>query len=121
MIRWWIRRRPTQTISISHSVADERSHRLHILNMQLALPPTARFTAAASSSSSKIILFDVMDTLIADPFFMGFERDMFGIEGGIRSPCAGLSPHVWAACSDHQLLLCLKVRPGLTTKNTRHS
>ena len=41
--------------------------------MQLALPPTARFTAAASSSSSKIILFDVMDTLVADPFFMGFE------------------------------------------------
>ena len=58
---------------------------LHILNMQLALPPTARFTAAASSSSSKIILFDVMDTLVADPFFMGFERDMFGIEGGIKN------------------------------------
>ena len=36
-------------------------------------------------SRSPLILFDVMDTLVVDPFFRGFEKDLFGIEGGISS------------------------------------
>uniref|UniRef100_A0A7S2DAW0 Uncharacterized protein n=1 Tax=Haptolina brevifila TaxID=156173 RepID=A0A7S2DAW0_9EUKA len=30
------------------------------------------------------VLFDVMDTLVADPFFRGFEQDLFGMSGGIK-------------------------------------
>jgi len=40
---------------------------------------------ASTASARRIILFDVMDTLIRDPFFMGFERDLFGLDGGIKA------------------------------------
>ena len=49
------------------------------------LPASARFVKPAvgvSSSSSvrpQLVLFDVMDTLVADPFFRGFEKDLFGL------------------------------------------
>lgn len=53
--------------------------------LSTSLPPSARFVAPqqASTSSSKLVLFDVMDTLVRDPFFCGFERDLFGLSGGI--------------------------------------
>ena len=35
--------------------------------MVLTLPSTARYVA--SSSASKVLLLDVMDTLVEDPFF----------------------------------------------------
>ena len=49
-----------------------------------SLPPTARFQSRPGGAS-KVVLFDVMDTLVADPFFGGFERDLFGIDGGIKA------------------------------------
>ena len=43
------------------------------------LPASARFCVQpAGSSSSKLLLLDVMDTLVADPFFRGFHKDLFG-------------------------------------------
>ena len=47
--------------------------------MPLSLPPAARFSPPSVRSPYKLLLFDVMDTLIADPFFRGFERDLFGL------------------------------------------
>lgn len=49
----------------------------------LSLPTAARFVPAPSAR--RLVLFDVMDTLVADPFFGGFEKDLFGLEGGIKS------------------------------------
>ena len=45
----------------------------------LALPPAARYVVPAARSSHKMVLLDVMDTLVADPFWRGFERDLFGM------------------------------------------
>lgn len=45
----------------------------------LALPPAARYVVPAVRSSHKMVLLDVMDTLVADPFWRGFERDLFGM------------------------------------------
>ena len=50
----------------------------------MLLPASARFVPG-SSSTTRTVLFDVMDTLVADPFFRGFEKDLFGLEGGIKS------------------------------------
>lgn len=47
-----------------------------------SLPISSRFSTSAASASArdhKLVLFDVMDTLVADPFFRGFERDLFGL------------------------------------------
>ena len=39
------------------------------------LPASARFVAPASAAAaSKLVLFDVMDTVVADPFFRGFHK-----------------------------------------------
>ena len=51
----------------------------------MVLPSAARFVPKPPPHAHKLILFDVMDTLIADPFFRGFEKDLFGLEGGIKS------------------------------------
>uniref|UniRef100_A0A7S4BXA4 Uncharacterized protein n=1 Tax=Chrysotila carterae TaxID=13221 RepID=A0A7S4BXA4_CHRCT len=41
--------------------------------------PTARFSPVQRiHANQKAILFDVMDTLVADPFFRGFHADLFG-------------------------------------------
>ena len=50
----------------------------------LTLPAAARYTPSRDTAH-RLVLFDVMDTLVADPFFRGFERDLFGLEGGIKS------------------------------------
>ena len=50
----------------------------------MTLPQAARFVPKLEGSG-KLVLFDVMDTLIADPFFRGFEKDVFGLDGGIKS------------------------------------
>ena len=42
-----------------------------------------RFDIAASVQQP-CVLFDVMDTLVADPFFRGFESTLFGMTGGIQ-------------------------------------
>ena len=44
------------------------------------LPPSARFIPSASEANptSKVVLLDVMDTLIVDPFFRGMHCDVFG-------------------------------------------
>lgn len=49
------------------------------------LPTSARFVVPPRASPHRLVLFDVMDTLVSDPFFRGFERDLFGLEGGIKS------------------------------------
>jgi HAD superfamily hydrolase (TIGR01509 family) len=49
----------------------------------MLLPVTARFAPSRVCGSQRLVLFDVMDTLVRDPFFMGFEKDLFGIQGGI--------------------------------------
>ena len=41
------------------------------------MPSAARFVP--SSSPSKLLLLDVMDTLVVDPFFQGFHADLFGL------------------------------------------
>lgn len=51
----------------------------------LSLPSAARYVPSASASNHRLVLFDVMDTLVADPFFRGFEKDLFGLDGGIQS------------------------------------
>jgi hypothetical protein len=39
------------------------------------LPASARFVVPASTAAaSKLVLFDVMDTIVADPFFRGFHK-----------------------------------------------
>jgi HAD superfamily hydrolase (TIGR01509 family) len=53
--------------------------------MLAPLSQAARFVPSAGPRPHKTVLFDVMDTLVADPFFLGFERDLFGLEGGVRS------------------------------------
>ena len=50
-----------------------------------SLPASSRFVVPPLASPQRLILFDVMDTLIADPFFRGFEQDIFGLSGGIKS------------------------------------
>ena len=52
---------------------------------KIMLVQTARYVPKPAPHPHKLILFDVMDTLIADPFFRGFEKDLFGLEGGISS------------------------------------
>ena len=46
--------------------------------MPIGLAASARFVVpaptASAASSSKLLLFDVMDTLVADPFFRGFHK-----------------------------------------------
>ena len=49
------------------------------------LAQSARYVPRPPPATHKLVLFDVMDTLIADPFFRGFEKDLFGLEGGIKS------------------------------------
>lgn len=49
-----------------------------------SLPASARFVPLVAPPSSRVVLFDVMDTLVADPFFRGFERDLFAMTGGIK-------------------------------------
>mmetsp|Transcript_25584 Transcript_25584/g.76820 ORF Transcript_25584/g.76820 Transcript_25584/m.76820 type:complete len:244 (+) Transcript_25584:181-912(+) len=39
-----------------------------------------RAAAAADGEPRRIILFDVMDTLVVDPFFAGMHKDLFGFE-----------------------------------------
>mmetsp|Transcript_10850 Transcript_10850/g.22034 ORF Transcript_10850/g.22034 Transcript_10850/m.22034 type:complete len:221 (-) Transcript_10850:70-732(-) len=55
--------------------------------MTISLPASARFvvpsSTAATASASKLLLLDVMDTLVADPFFLGFHKDLFGF-GSIK-------------------------------------
>ena len=50
-----------------------------------ALSQGARYLPGASTSQHRLLLLDVMDTLIADPFFRGFEKDCFGLDGGIKA------------------------------------
>ena len=38
------------------------------------LPSSARFAQPEATPACKLLLLDVMDTLIADPFFRGFEK-----------------------------------------------
>ena len=39
------------------------------------LPASARFVVPASTAAaSKLVLFDVMDTIVADPFFRGYHK-----------------------------------------------
>ena len=59
--------------------------RSRVLQRIMVLPSAARFVPKPPPHAHKLILFDVMDTLIADPFFRGFEKDLFGLEGGIKN------------------------------------
>ena len=46
------------------------------------LARAARYTVGTTTGArppSKLVLLDVMDTLVADPFWRGFERDLFGM------------------------------------------
>lgn len=43
------------------------------------LPASARFVASGADIPAKLLLLDVMDTLVADPFFRGFSADLFAI------------------------------------------
>merc|ERR1740139_92383 len=49
----------------------------------MGLPVSVRFAVVprltAASVPSKLLLLDVMDTLVADPFFRGFHKDLFGL------------------------------------------
>ena len=59
----------------------------HMLLRFAAATSSASGSAATSSvSGSRVpcVLFDVMDTLVADPFFRGFESSLFGMTGGIQ-------------------------------------
>lgn len=38
------------------------------------LPASTRFVPASTAAASKLVLFDVMDTIVADPFFRGFHK-----------------------------------------------
>ena len=52
-------------------------------SLSVDLPAAARYIARPSPH--KLVLFDVMDTLVVDPFFGGFEKDLFNLDGGIQS------------------------------------
>ena len=49
------------------------------------IPAAARYVPPSGGSAHRLVLFDVMDTLVRDPFFMGFEKDLFNIDGGIKN------------------------------------
>ena len=63
------------------------------------LPATARFVPSplAVRGGPRLVLFDVMDTLVRDPFFMGFEKDLFGMDGGIETLFAVKDQHSFVA------------------------
>ena len=51
-----------------------RHNAAHTQTMTI-LPASARFVVPASTAAaSKLVLFDVMDTIVADPFFRGFHK-----------------------------------------------
>ena len=45
-----------------------------------ALSATAAPALSASAAPRRIILFDVLDTLVVDPFFQGMHKEVFGFE-----------------------------------------
>ena len=53
--------------------------------MLSSLPASARFVP--KPSPHRLVLFDVMDTLVVDPFFLGMEKDLFGLDGGSLRVC----------------------------------
>ena len=59
------------------NLADARRARAHrpTHETMTILPASARFVVPASAAAaSKLVLFDVMDTIVADPFFRGFHK-----------------------------------------------
>ena len=77
-------RQTSRWISSATPTPDARARRTSLpCQMLSSLPASARFVP--KPSPHRLVLFDVMDTLVVDPFFLGMEKDLFGLDGGIKS------------------------------------